>query len=38
MVYAEAASVLPLIISHVYHRGDWKNREKRQWSKIFSPE
>ena len=38
MVYAEAASVLPLIISHVYHKGDWKNREKRQWSKIFSPE
>jgi len=35
MVYAEAASVLPLIISHVYHRGDWKNREKRQWGKIF---
>lgn len=35
MVYAEAASVLPLIISHVYHKGDWKNREKRQWSKIF---
>jgi len=38
MVYAEAASVLPLIISHVYHKGDWKNRKKRQWSKIFSPE
>jgi deoxyhypusine synthase len=38
MVYAEAASVLPLIISHVYHKGDWKNREKRQWSKIFSSE
>jgi deoxyhypusine synthase len=36
--HAEAASVLPLIISHVYHRGDWKNRKKRQWSKIFSPE
>lgn len=38
MVYAEAAGVLPLIISHVYHKGDWKNRKKRQWSKIFSPE
>lgn len=35
MVYAEAASVLPLIISHVYHKGNWKNREKRQWGKIF---
>lgn len=35
MVYAEAAGVLPLIISYVYHKGDWKNREKRQWGKIF---
>jgi len=35
MVYAEAASVLPLIISYVYHKGDWKNRKKKQWSKIF---
>jgi deoxyhypusine synthase len=35
MVYAEAASVLPLIISYVYHKQDWKNRKKRQWGKIF---
>jgi len=38
MVYAEAAGVLPLIVSYVYHRSDWKNRQKRQWSKIFSSE
>lgn len=35
MVYAEATSVLPLIISYVYHKGDWKKREKREWNKIF---
>jgi deoxyhypusine synthase len=35
MVYAEATSVLPLIVSYAYHRGDWKNREKYRWSKIF---
>jgi deoxyhypusine synthase len=35
MVYAEATSVLPLIISYAYHRGDWKNRTKREWSKLF---
>lgn len=35
MVYAEATSVLPLIISYVYHRGEWKNREKFRWSKLF---
>jgi len=35
MVYAEATSVLPLIVSYVYHRGDWKNREKYRWSRLF---
>jgi len=35
MVYAEATSVLPLIVSYVYHKGDWQSRRKRQWTKIF---
>lgn len=35
MVYAEATSVLPLIVSYVYHKGDWKKRKRREWSKIF---
>jgi len=35
MVYAEASSVLPLIISYVYHRRDWENRTRKQWSRIF---
>lgn len=35
MVYAEATSVLPLIISYVYHKGGWKKRTKREWNKIF---
>jgi deoxyhypusine synthase len=36
MVYAEATSVLPLIASYVYHKGDWKTRKKYEWSKMFS--
>jgi len=36
MVYAEATSVLPLIISYVYHRGSWRKRKKRQWNKLFT--
>lgn len=36
MVYAEATSVLPLIASYVYHKGDWKKRKKREWAKIFA--
>jgi len=35
MVYAEATSVLPLIVSYAYHKRDWENRAKRQWTKIF---
>ena len=35
MVYAEATSVLPLIISDAYHKGEWKNRSRKNFSKIF---
>ena len=35
MVYAEATSVLPLIISYIYHTKDWKNRPEKKWSKLF---
>ncbi len=35
MVYAEAGSVLPLIVSYVYHKGSWKNREARRWADLF---
>ena len=35
MVYAEAGSVLPLLASDAYHRGFWKNRKRRNFSKLF---
>ncbi len=35
MVFAEATSVLPLIISDAYHRGDWRNREFKRFSRLF---
>lgn len=35
MVFAEATSVAPLIVSDVYHRGAWKKREPRNWAKLF---
>lgn len=36
MVYAEATTVLPLIISYVYHNNEWKNtRSKKEWMKLF---
>tara|TARA_X000001036_G_scaffold91507_1_gene83888 strand:- start:435 stop:1481 length:1047 start_codon:yes stop_codon:yes gene_type:complete len=35
MVFAEATSVLPLIASDAYHRANWKNRDKKNFSRIF---
>jgi len=35
MVYAEASSVLPLIVSYVYHSNVWKTRKSREFTKIF---
>lgn len=35
MVYAEASSVLPLIVSDAYHQRGWESRSRRQWANIF---
>ena len=35
MVFAEATSVLPLIVSDAYHRKFWQNREKKKFSNLF---
>jgi len=35
MVYAEATTVLPIIMSYAYHSRAWEKRIPPQWSKIF---
>jgi deoxyhypusine synthase len=35
MVYAEATTVLPLIVSYIYHSRVWEKRTKREWNKLF---
>ena len=35
MVFAEATSVAPLIVSDAWHRGGWKNRKERRWADLF---
>jgi len=35
MVFAEATSVLPLIASDAYHKGNWKKRSRKNFAKIF---
>ena len=36
MVFAEAASVMPLLASDAWHRGIWKDRPERRWAKLFA--
>ncbi|MES2678164.1 MAG: deoxyhypusine synthase [Pseudomonadota bacterium] len=35
MVFAEAGSVMPLLASDAYHRGYWKTRKPKNYSKLF---
>ncbi|TAN34111.1 deoxyhypusine synthase [Patescibacteria group bacterium] len=35
MVFAEATTVLPLIVSYVYHKGNWKNRGPRNFASFL---
>ena len=36
MVYAEATTVVPLIASYAYHKGDWKKRKHYEWAKLYT--
>jgi len=36
MVYAEATTVVPLIVSYAYHSRSWEKREAKQWNKLFA--
>ena len=36
MVFAEATTVAPIIVSDAYHRGAWKSRPHRKWAKLFA--
>ena len=35
MVYAEATSVLPIMISYAYNNFNWKARTKKEWTKML---
>jgi deoxyhypusine synthase len=36
MVYAEATSVIPLLAAYAYEKGNWKNRKRRCYAKIYA--
>ncbi len=35
MVFAEATSVLPLLVSDAYHRGHWQQRSRKKYTQLF---
>ncbi|MFH1159557.1 MAG: deoxyhypusine synthase [bacterium] len=35
MVFAEATSVVPMIVSYVYHKRDWEKRKRYEWSNLY---
>lgn len=38
MVYSEATIAMPLIAGYAYHKGSWKNREGKEFQKLFMKE
>jgi deoxyhypusine synthase len=36
MVFSEATLALPLLVGYVYHRGVWRQRPLRRWSRLFA--
>lgn len=36
MVYSEATLAMPLIAGYAYHKGTWKNRDKKELQKLFT--
>jgi len=36
MVFAEATTVVPLIVSCNYHKKDWEKRPRRNWAELYS--
>jgi len=38
MVYAEATLAFPLLASYAYHKGSWKNRQRKRYNHFLSTE
>jgi deoxyhypusine synthase len=38
MVYSEATIAMPLLAGYAYHKGNWKNRQPKEYAKLYSNE
>jgi deoxyhypusine synthase len=37
MVFSEATLAVPLIVGYAYHKGGWKQRKQKRWTRILEP-
>jgi deoxyhypusine synthase len=37
MVFSEATLAVPLIVGYAYHKGGWKKRTAKRWTKVLEP-
>ncbi|MBI3839827.1 MAG: deoxyhypusine synthase [Planctomycetia bacterium] len=37
MVYSEATLAVPLIVGYAYHKGTWKKRKAKGWTRLLEP-
>ena len=37
MVFAEATLAVPLVLGYAYHKGSWRTRPERRWSRLLEP-
>jgi deoxyhypusine synthase len=35
MVYSEATLAVPLIVGYAYHKGAWKNRKAKRFTRVL---
>ena len=35
MVFSEATLAVPLIVGYAYHKGGWKNRKAKHWTRLL---
>ena len=37
MVFSEATLAVPLIAGYAYHKGAWKQRQAKRWTRVLEP-
>ena len=35
MVFSEATLAVPLVVGYAYHKGGWKKRKAKRWTRVL---